>query len=302
MWNAEGRKRGQYQRRLARTGLLFVLPVLLYFLLIYWFNLVQVFGISFQEIAARRQLQFAGLNTYRQVFSESQFWRSLQHTFLFTAQTVVLTVSVGLLIAIGISSLKKPLAKNAGTLCFVLPTLVSLVAAGIIWEWLYHARFGVINQVLSVVGLPHQGFLLDERQALPSMSVINAWVRVGYAVLILQAGLQGIPADLFNSARVDGAKGFKIYRYIILPLLVPHIAAVALLEIIFAARVFDIVYVTTQGGPAGATRVIMLYLYDNAFRFNRPDKAAVAAVVIFLILLVFGIIQRKVAGAREYEY
>ena len=146
------------------------------------------------------------------------------------------------------------------------------------------------------------GFLLHEQQALPSMSVINAWVRVGYTVLILQAGLQGIPPDLFDSARVDGAKGFRIYRYVVLPLLVPHIAAVALLEVIFGARVFDIVYVTTQGGPAGATRVIMLYLYDNAFRFNRPDKAAVAAVVIFLILLVFGIIQRKISAAREYEY
>jgi multiple sugar transport system permease protein len=180
--------------------------------------------------------------------------------------------------------------------------LVSLVAAGIIWKWIYHTRFGPINQVFEMIGLPRMGFLLHEDQAMPSMAIINSWVRVGYSVLILQAGLQSIPSTIFDSASVDGASDFKLYRHIILPLLLPHITAVALLEIIFAVGAFDIIYVTTQGGPADTTRVIMLYLYDNAFRFNRPDKAAVVSVVIFVLLLIVGIVQRKFIAGKEYDY
>lgn len=293
---------GSYQRRLQWVGFLFVLPVLLYFVVFYWFNLIQAFALSFQQTGARRELHFVGLATYREVFAEPTFMRSLQNTVVFSIQTVAATVSVGLLISIGIYNVRHPLAKQSATVAFVLPTLVSLVAAGIIWRWLYHTRFGAVNQLLLLVGMPRMQFLLHEVQAMPSMAVINTWVRVGYAVLILHAGLQGIPTTLFDSARVDGAKGFKLYRYVVFPLLTPHIAAVTLLEVIFAARVFDIVYVTTQGGPANATRVIMLYLYDNAFRFNRPEKAAVAAVVMFLVLLVAGIVQRKIVSLREYEY
>lgn len=291
-----------FRKKIQLKGFLFVLPVLLYFVVVYWSNLVQVFYLSFQEVGARNQLNFAGFSTYANVFSEKKFWQSLLNTGMFISQTIVLTIVLGVLITILIYNLKHSVLQKIATISFVIPMLVSLVAAGIIWKWIYHTRFGPINQMFQFVGLPRLEFLLNENQAMPSMAVINSWVRVGYAVLILQAGLQGIPTTVFDSACVDGASGFKLYWHIIFPLLIPHITAVALLEIIFAVGAFDIIYVTTQGGPADSTRVIMLYLYDNAFRFNRPDKAAVVSVIIFVILLVVGIIQRKFVSGKEYEY
>lgn len=295
-------RRTAFNRKTQLKGFFFILPVLLYFTVVYWANLVQVFILSFKEVGARNQLRFAGFSTYAKVLTERKFWQSLFNTGSFIAQTIVLTLALGVLVTILIYNLQHSGLQKIVTIAFVLPMLVSLVAAGIIWKWIYHTRFGPINQIFQFFGLPRLEFLLNEKQALPSMSVINTWVRVGYSVLILQAGLASIPSELFDSAYVAGATNLKVYRYVILPLLLPHIAAVALLEIIFAVGAFDIIYVTTQGGPADKTRVIMLYLYDNAFRFNRPDKAAVVSVIIFVILLGVGIVQRKFVSGKEYDY
>jgi ABC-type sugar transport system permease subunit len=131
--------------------------------------------------------------------------------------------------------------------------------------------------------------------------VINAWVRVGFAVLIIMAGLQSIPLSFFEAAKVDGARGLRLHWHITLPLLLPQIAVVSLLEVIFGFKVFDMVLVTTQGGPAGASYMLLLYFYDNAFRFYRSDRASVIAVFMFLALLLFSILQRRAVRGRRYE-
>ena len=290
-----------YSHRWSRTGIFFVLPVLVYFLAIYWYPLLSAFRMSFQEMLPGMRMRYAGLKTYREVFSDPVFWSSFANTLLFTLQAVVGTVVLALILAIALYSIRAPGVRNVLTLVYVLPTLVSLAAAGFIWDWLLHPRFGPINQVLSILGLPTMRFLMDEKQVLPSLAMISVWVRVGFSVLILLAGLQSIPETYFDAARVDGARGLKLYRYITLPLLVPQIGAVMLLEAIFGMKVFDIVYVTTGGGPAGASEVLMLYLYNNAFRFYRVDRASVAAVFIFAILLFFGVVQRRLVQGRRYE-
>ena len=290
-----------YSQKLTATGALFVLPVLLYFVVLYWYPLISAFAMSFQETIPGLELQFAGLKTYKEVFADQNFWQSLGHTSVFAIQAVIANVVLALIIAIALNSVPSPGFRNFLTLMYVLPTLVSLVAAGFIWEWLFHPRFGLANQIFMAVGLKPLKFLADEIQVIPSLAVINIWVRVGFSVLILLAGLQSIPETYFDAARVDGARGIKLYWYITLPLLLPQIGAVTLLEVIFAVKIFDIVYVTTQGGPAGASEMVMLYLYNNAFRYYRIDKAAVAAVFIFVVLLVFGIVQRRMLQGRRYE-
>jgi multiple sugar transport system permease protein len=292
---------GSYSRKLTYTGALFVLPVLLYFIVLYWYPLVSAFVMSFQETIPGLQLKFAGLKTYKEVFSDENFWRSLINTLLFALQAVAADVAIALLVAIALHGVPSAGFRNVLTLFVVLPTLVSLAAAGFIWEWLFHPRFGLVNQLFAWLGLPRLKFLQDENQVISSLAVINIWVRVGFSVLILLAGLQSIPETYFDAARVDGARGFKLYWFITLPLLLPHLGAVLLLEVIFAVKVFDIVYVTTQGGPAGASDMLMLYLYNNAFRFYRIDKAAVTAVFIFVVLLAFGILQRRLLAGRRYE-
>ncbi len=290
-----------YAKKLTITGALFVAPVFLYFVVLYWYPLVSAFLISFQETIPGLKLQWAGLKTYQEVFSDPDFWAALKHTLLFTAMAVTADVIIALALAIAINSVRRTGMRNVLTLVYVLPTLVSLAAAGFIWEWLFHPRFGLANQVITALGFQALKFLQSQTQVLPSLAVINVWVRIGFSVLILLAGLQGIPDTYFDAARVDGARGLRLYWYITLPLLLPQIGAVLLLEVITAVKIFDIVYVTTQGGPAQASNVLMLYLYDNAFRFYRVDRAAVAAVFIFLLLLAFGILQRRLIAGRRYE-
>jgi multiple sugar transport system permease protein len=281
------------------AGFLFVLPVVLYFGLLYYVPLVRSFDLSFREILPKGKVRFAGFQTYKAVLSDPLFWDSVKHTVLFTVMSVVLVVMLGLLIALGLHSLKK--ARNFYTVFFVLPTLVSFVAAGTIWDWMFHSQFGPINMVLSIFKIPHLKFFNDATQVIPSLAVINAWVRVGFAVLIFMAGLQTIPPSFFEAATVDGARGPALHWYITLPLLLPQIAVVSLLEVIFGFKIFDVVLVTTQGGPAGASYMMLLYFYDNAFRFYRTDRASVIAVLMFLVLLVFSILQRRVVRGRRYE-
>jgi multiple sugar transport system permease protein len=157
------------------------------------------------------------------------------------------------------------------------------------------------NLVLSFFGIPGLKFLTDSIQVIPSLAVINLWVRSGFAVLILSAGLKSIPDSYFEAARVDGAVGLRLHFSMTIPLLLPQIAVITLLEVIFGFKVFDVVYVTTSGGPANSSYMLLFYFYDNAFSYYRQDRASVIAVLMFLTLLVFSILQRRIVRGRRYE-
>lgn len=289
-------------KRLGWTGALFILPVLLYFIFLYWYPLFQAFEMSFKEVLPKMRMRFVGLKTYSEVFAEPLFWSSFLNTVLFTLISVIFTVLLALVVSISLNNLRRPGARNVLTMFYIAPTLISLAAAALIWDWIYQPLYGLANQVFSVFGNPRMFlYLTSETQVVPSLAVINIWVRMGFSVLILLSGLQGIPASYFDAAMVDGAKGLKLYWHITLPLLLPQIVVVTLLEVIFGLKVFDLVYVTTKGGPNMASHTLMLYLYNNAFRHYRPDKGAVTAVFTFVVLLAFSIVQRKLVAGRRYE-
>jgi len=283
------------------SGFLFVLPVVTYFALIYYVPLINSFAMSFTEILPGQVVEFAGLDTYREVLATDAFWESVRNTLLFNGISLLLVIPFGIIIAIALSNISNGTARNMFTALYILPIFVSFAAAGAIWEWIYHPHYGVINNALAAIGGPRFSFLTGTDQVIPSLAVVNFWVRVGYCILIILSGLQSIPQSYFEAAKVDGATGLKLYRRITLPLLLPQIAVVTLLEVIFGFKAFDVVYVTTQGGPARASYVILFYFYDNAFRFYRQDRASVVAVLMFLTLLLFSIIQRRVVKGRRYE-
>ncbi len=291
----------QNAQRMQLMGLFFILPAFLYFVAIYYFPLFEAFRMSFLEMAPGGDLEYVGLSSIKKVFTDSLFWESFLHTLFFMLLSSVLTVAMGVMIAIGLYRISQTTLRNFFILSYVLPTLVSLTAAGFIWEWIYHPRFGLINFVLSFIGIEKQPFLADSVQVLPSLILVNVWVRVGFAVLIFFAGLLSISKTYFDAAEVDGATGFKLHFNITLPLLLPQITVVTFLEVIFSFKVFDVIYVTTQGGPNKTSYVLMLYLYNNAFRFYHPGKASVVAVFIFVFLLIFSIVQRKVVKGLRYE-
>jgi multiple sugar transport system permease protein len=291
-----------YSKRLGRAGFLFILPVLMYFTALYWYPLLEAFNMSFKEMMPRMEMRYAGLQAYKDVFADQLFWNSLRNTLLISAISISVTVLLALTLAIAIYNVQPAGLRDLFTMLFLVPSLISFAAAGTIWEWIYHPRFGLANHILSVFGNPGLfQYLSSEQQVLPSVALINIWVRVGFAMLILISGLQSIPESYFEAARVDGARGLRLYWHITIPLLLPQIASITLLEVIVGMKVFDVVYVTTQGGPNNASYTLMLYLYNNAFRFFRTDKASVTAVFIFIWLVLFGVIQRKVVSGRRYE-
>ena len=292
---------GSYRNQRKLAGFLFVLPVVLYFGLLYYLPLVTSVQFSFLEVLPKQQTRFAGLQIYRWVLADPLFWTSVRNTAVFTLISAAAIVLVGLLVSITIHNLSTQGLRDVYTVFYVLPTLVSFAAAGPIWEWIFHTQFGLANLVLSFFGIPGLKFLNDSVQVIPSLAVINLWVRSGFAVLILSAGLKSIPDSYFEAAKVDGAVGLRLHLSITIPLLIPQIAVISLLEVIFGFKVFDVVYVTTSGGPATSSYMLLFYFYDNAFSFYRQDRASVVAVLMFLTLLVFSILQRRIVRGRRYE-
>lgn len=281
------------------VGLLFVLPAVLYFGLIYFYPLVQSFIMSFQSISFG-EARFIGLDGYRSVLSDRVFIQSVKNTLAFTGMSVALTVILALLIAILLNEVSRTW-RNILTTIFFLPLVSSLVAAALVWEWLYQPVYGLLNFLLESVGLPGQQWLNSPDTVLISLVIMNVWLRVGFAVIILTASLQSLPTSIFEAARLDGANRFRQIRHLTLPLLNPTIVLVVMIELIFAVKVFDQVYATTQGGPLNASRVVMLYLYETAFQWGRFGEASVVAVLIFLFLLVISVAQWYLAR-RTTEY
>lgn len=274
------------------AGFLFILPAFLYFVFIYYYPILQAIYVSFHDwspFAAR----FVGLQMYRKVLLRSVFWHSISITTYFVILSIPLTVIPALLIAILLNSIIRIKLRNTFTIFYFLPFVVSLVAAALIWEWLLNPHYGFVNYLLERMGIPGQLWLRSPTQVIPSLAGINAWSRLGFDVILFLAALQTLPMELYEAAEIDGASKFQRFLHITLPLLNPQIILVVIIELIFDFKIFDQVYVTTQGGPANQSRVIILHLYDTAFKWFKMGQACVIALVIFLLLLSLSLFQWK---------
>jgi multiple sugar transport system permease protein len=245
--------------------------------------------------------KFIGLEAYRIIFSDPIFWRSLTNTLYLMAISVPCTILLSLVVAFLLDSMKIRQIRDFFHIVVLLPMMTSLVAAALIWQWIFDPSFGVMNYLIGIVGLPRQGWLTSPEQVIPSLSLINVWLRVGFNTTILLAGLQAIPTEYYDAALIDGASGFKAFIRITLPLLNPQIVLVTITEMIFTFKAFEQVYITTGGGPANASRVIILYLYETAFKWFRFGDASVVAVFLFVALLLVSVFQ-WVFVRREVEY
>lgn len=288
-----------YEKKLRFTGFIFVFPVTLYFLILYWVPLISAFKMSLFSTASNVD-KFVGLETYENVFSDEYFWNALSNTLIFSGISVVAIILIGLVISISLYSLNKEI-RNVLVLLIIIPTFISFTAAGLIWSLIYNPNFGFANYILEFITNNPKTFLFlqSEQHVLPFLAIINIWVRLGLAIIIFLAGLESIPHTFIETAKVNGAKGLKLHRYVTLPLLVPQIIIVLLLEVINSVKVFDIVRVTTQGGPNHSSQTLMTYFFE--YFYIRPENAAVVAVSIFILLLIFGIFHNKMRERMKYE-
>ena len=290
-----------YMDRQRRAGLLFVLPALAYFGLVFLVPLIESVIGSFYRTVPGGATQFVGLRLYEKVLTDPTFWQAVGNTVSLLLMSVPATVVLALAVALGLHRLHSRRWRSAWAAMYFLPFAVSLVAAALIWQWMYDPLYGLLNHVLGRLGLPSLNWLQSLELVRPSLAIVNVWVRLGFDTIIFLAALQAIPGEYYEAAAIDGASRGQALRRVTLPLLNPQIVMVTILELIFNFKVFDTVYATTQGGPAGASQTVIMLLYDTAFKYFRLGDASVMAVFVFVSLLLVTVLQWRLFR-RQVEH
>ena len=290
-----------YISRQRRAGLLFVLPAVLYFGCVFLVPLVESVIGSFYRTVPGGASQFVGTRLYVKVLTDPTFWHAVGNTVSLLVMSVPLTVVAALAAALGLHRLRNLRARSAWAAMYFVPFSVSLVAAALVWQWIYDPVYGVLNHLLGTLGLPQLKWLQSLDLVRPSLALVNVWARLGFDTVIFLAALQAIPAEYYEAAAIDGAGAWQALYRLTLPLLNPQIVMVAILELIFNFKIFDTVYATTQGGPAGASQTVIMLLYDTAFKYFRLGDASVMAVFVFVSLLLVTLLQWRLFR-RQVEY
>jgi multiple sugar transport system permease protein len=290
-----------YMDRQRRAGLLFVLPALAYFSFVFLVPLIESVIGSFYRTVPGGATQFVGLRLYDKVLTDPTFWQAVGNTVSLLAMSVPATVVLALAVALGLHRLQSRRWRSAWAAMYFLPFAVSLVAAALIWQWMYDPLYGLLNHVLGRLGLPPLKWLQSLEMVRPSLAIVNVWVRLGFDTIIFLAALQAIPMEYYEAASIDGAGRWQALLRVTLPLLNPQIVMVTILELIFNFKVFDTVYATTQGGPAGASQTVIMLLYDTAFKYFRMGDASVMAVFVFVSLLLITLVQWRLFR-RQVEH
>jgi putative chitobiose transport system permease protein len=268
--------------------------------------------ISFSQsgLDVSEPLRFVGLANIRRLLADPMFFRVLGTTLLYLVGVVPPVVLGALALAVLVN--RQLPGIHWFRAAFYTPVLVSIVVAAIAFRWLY-AETGLINGWLSALmrdgwlrawlgsGFQPIGFLTNPVLALPSVMLVTLWKGLGYYMVIFLAGLQGIPADLYEAAELDGSEGWRKHRDITLPLLRPYVTLVGVISAIAATKVFEEVFLMTQGGPADATRTLVYYVYDQAFSELEISYACTVGLALFVIVLLLSLVRFAFAGERGFS-
>lgn len=241
--------------------------------------------------------RWVGWNNYVQVFTSREFHQVLLNTFYFTIFSVAIICIMGLFMALILN--QALWGRNAARAIIFSPVMLSGAAIGLIWIYILDPRFGLLDIFIRAVGLTSPNWLLDTRWAMVAIIMVHAWKNVGFAVVIYLAGLQAIPAELYEAAVMDGADARRRLRHITLPGLRPVVFFLLLTTSLTAFQAFDIIKVMTSGGPVNATTTLIYYLYQQGFVGFNAGRAGVTAVVLFLVMLIFTLVQFRLENRSQ---
>jgi len=280
-----------YRLQSRLTPYLFLLPALVWYLIFLGYPMLFSLIISFTNWdGLSNQMSYIGLANYRSIFFEDEISRlALKNNILWTIGTLLIPSVIGLLLAVALN--QRLAGRTFFRTIFYGPGILPLVASGMIWAWLYNPQFGVINEVLKEIGLGHlaRGWLSTFETALPATFVTAIWGGIGFPMILYLAALQGIPAEQYEAARIDGANGLHLFRYITLPWLREAHVIVLSLAVINSFKTFDLIYTMTYGGPGRSTQVLGTWMYFNAFQYYHAGFGAALAWVIAIITLTVAI-------------
>jgi multiple sugar transport system permease protein len=261
----------------------FVTPALIVVLAVIIFPWLFTIWMSLHEWKVGSPTTFVGLANYLRLPSDPRFVESVGHTLVYTALSVLLPLILGTLAAI-VFHARFPLRGFLRGL-FILPMMATPVAIALVWTMMFHPQLGILNYLLSLVGLPAQLWVFHPATVIPSLVLVETWQWTPLVMLIVLGGLAAIPAEPYESAEIDGANLWQVFRYITLPLITPFIFIAAMIRMIDAVKSFDIIFAITQGGPGSASETINLYLYSVAFIYYDIGYASAIAVVFFALII-----------------
>ena len=280
------------QRWRSLTPYLFLLPALLMLTLTVFYPALQAFYLSFTQYGfdITQPPQWVGLENFQRLWGDRIFWKTLRNTLVYLIGVVPILVIVPLGLALLVNQAVPGIRWFRAA--YYAPVVISMVVAGIAWRWLY-SETGLFNQFLhwshlSEAGIP---WLTSPQFALFSVMAVTVWKGLGYYMVIYLAGLQSIPADLYEAGAIDGSDGWRRHRDITIPLMRPYLFLVAVISAISATKVFEEVYIMTQGGPRSSSKTLVYYVYESAFQDLEISYACTIGLAMFLLILLLSLVR-----------
>lgn len=286
--------RGPLKRKhkMWRDAFLLASPFVVLYLIFFIYPTFRIVQLSFFEAPLIGEGTFTGLENYERLLNDPFFWNSIKNTFYFVLLTVIPNTLVGLVFALMVVRLRR--LRSAVLAAFFLPFMLPVSVVTLIWQWLLNTQFGIVQDLFGVFGAENVAVFSSQTWAMPMVAFITVWWTVGFNMLLFIAGLQGISKEYYEAAALDGANSLQIFKNITWPLLWPITALVLTLQLIAQLKIFDQVYLLTNGGPFNSTLVTLLYMYRLAFQRFDGGYSATVATALFVIILVASIIQFRI--------
>jgi multiple sugar transport system permease protein len=285
------------------AGWIFVAPALAAIVVFFVVPVVGALAMSFTDfdiyaLADLANLRFVGFDNYLRLLQTPLFWQALLNTLYFVVLGVPLSIVVSLGTALLLHSQLTRFKGFYRTALFA-PVVTTLVAVAIVWRYLLHARYGLLNYALGACGIDPIDWLGDPHWAMPAIVLLSVWKNFGYNMIILLAALQAVPGELYEAARIDGASAWRQLRDVTVPALAPVLLMVSILTMAGHFQIFAEPYVMTQGGPAQRTITVLYFMYDEGFKWWNLGSASAVAFVLFAIMFAVTLLQLRVARRTE---
>ena len=279
------------------------MPALMSIFVFFFLPVIAALVISFTDLdiyslGDLSKSRFVGFSNYLRLFQDPLFWTALQNTFYFVLVAGPLSIGISLSAALLLNS-KLIRFKSLFRLSYFMPVVTTLVAVAIVWRFIYHPKFGILNFLLNFLGINPIDWLGDPIWAMPAIIIMSVWKNFGYNMIIFIAGLQNIPEHLYEAAVIEGANRWQQFKSITLPMLAPTTLFVSIITMIGFFQLFAEPYVMTQGGPLNRTLSIVLYMYQEGFRWWNMGYSAAIAFVLFFIILLGTLLQFKIQQIRN---
>ena len=275
------------------TGYLMIFPVVAGLLVFYIYPIFKVIIDSFYEVGSFNKRSFVGLDNYLTMFNDPKMWSSLFNTFSYVIVIVPGTIIISLILAALLNTKIK--GRGFFRVVYFIPAITMGAAVAMIWKWMYNSDHGIINAILNALGFDSVNFLTNPNTALLSICLVSIWINVGYNMIILLAGIQGISKTYYEAASIDGASPVKQFFGITLPLVTPTLFFVLITNLIGTFQTFDTIYmmIKESGIAMEATQSMVMYFFRNASSYSKKGYASALAVFLFLIIMLVTLIQMK---------